>query len=81
MNSTVNVNIAATLEMVCAYVWQLAQFSQIFYSLYAFISLQCFEEPSVLCRAFSVLTLLVGWQEGHAVCEKLSGGMLASLSV
>jgi len=23
------------------------------------------------------LTLLVGWQEGHPACEKLSGGMLA----
>jgi len=30
---------------------------------------------------FSALTLLVGWQEGHLVCKKLSGGMLAWLSV
>jgi len=30
--------------------------------------------------AFSALTLLVGWQEGHPAC-KLSGGMLAWLSV
>jgi len=30
--------------------------------------------------AFSALTLLVGRQEGHA-CKKLSGGMLAWLSV
>jgi len=27
------------------------------------------------------LTLLVGQQEGHPACKKLSGGMLASLSV
>jgi len=27
------------------------------------------------------LTLLVGWQEGHPACEKLSGGVLAWLSV
>ena len=27
--------------------------------------------------AFSALTLLVGWQEGHPACKKLSGGMLA----
>jgi len=27
--------------------------------------------------AFSALTLLVGWQEGHPVCKKLSGGVLA----
>jgi len=31
--------------------------------------------------AFSALTLLVGWQEGHLAFEKLSGGMLAWLSV
>jgi len=29
--------------------------------------------------AFSALTLLVGWQEGHPACKKLSGGMLACL--
>jgi len=27
------------------------------------------------------LTLLVGWQEGHPACKKLSGGMLVWLSV
>ena len=31
--------------------------------------------------AFSALTLLVGRQEGHPACEKLSGGMLPWLSV
>ena len=36
--------------------------------------------PSVLC-AFSALTLLVGRQEGHPACKKLSGGVLAWLSV
>ena len=30
---------------------------------------------------FSDLTLLVGQQEGHLACRKLSGGMLAWLSV
>jgi len=30
--------------------------------------------------AFSALTLVVEWQEGHLACEKLSGGVLASLS-
>ena len=33
-----------------------------------------------LC-AFSALMLLVGWQEGHPACKKLSGGVLARLSV
>jgi len=36
--------------------------------------------PSVLV-AFSALTLLVGWQEGHLACNKLSGGVLSWLSV
>jgi len=31
--------------------------------------------------AFSALRLLVGRQEGHPACKKLSGGMLALLSV
>ena len=31
--------------------------------------------------AFSALTLLVGRQEGHLVCNKLSDGVLAWLSV
>jgi len=31
--------------------------------------------------AFSALTLLVGWQEGHLACKKLSGRVLAWLSV
>jgi len=31
--------------------------------------------------AFSALTLLVGRQEGHPACKKLSGGILAWLSV
>jgi len=31
--------------------------------------------------AFSALTLLVGWQEGHPAYKKLSGGVLAWLSV
>jgi len=30
--------------------------------------------------AFSALMLLVGHQEGHPACKKLSGGMLAWLS-
>ena len=31
--------------------------------------------------AFSALMLLVGWQEGHPACKKLSGGVLAWFSV
>jgi len=35
----------------------------------------------VFVPAFSALTLLVGRQEGHPACKKLSGGVLAWLSV
>jgi len=31
--------------------------------------------------AFSALTLLIGQQEGHPACKKLSGGMLAWLGI
>jgi len=37
--------------------------------------------PSNLNSAFSVLTLLVGRQEGYLACKKLSCGVLAWLSV
>jgi len=36
---------------------------------------------SAFICAFSALTLLVGRQEGHPACKKLSGGVLAWLSV
>jgi len=35
----------------------------------------------VVFFAFSALTLLVGRQEGHPACKKLSGEVLAWLSV
>ena len=35
----------------------------------------------IMCCAFSALTLLVGRQEGHPACKKLSGEVLAWLSV
>jgi len=35
----------------------------------------------VVGSAFSSLTLLVGRQEGHPACKKLSGAVLAWLSV
>jgi len=36
---------------------------------------------SLYKHGFSALTLLVGWQEGHPACKKLSGGVLAWLLV
>jgi len=35
----------------------------------------------MLCGAYSALTLLVGRQEGHPACKKLSGGVMVWFSV
>jgi len=43
--------------------------------------IQILEKMLGLSFAFSALTLLVGRQEGHPACEKLSGGVLAWLSI
>jgi len=41
-----------------------------------------FKHPGAFSAgAFSALTLLVGRQEGHPACKKMSGGMLAWLCV
>jgi len=45
------------------------------------IFIACLYCTYVYIAAFSALTLLVGWQEGHPACKKLSGGLLAWLSV
>jgi len=61
-------------------------------SCYRISSADCtrFSDISILCPryislvlmlAFSALTLLVGQQEGHPACKKLSGGVLAWLSL
>ena len=49
--------------------------------VYCFCTIQFFFKLIVFNIAFSALTLLVGWQEGHPACKKLSGGVLAWLSV
>jgi len=43
--------------------------------------LEIFLHWYLLHESFSALTLLVGRQEGHPACKKLSGGVLAWLSV
>jgi len=40
-----------------------------------------YTQGAEMTTAFSALTLLVGRQEGHQACKKLSGGVLAWLSV
>jgi len=42
---------------------------------------RCCYSVKFKCFAFSALTLLVGWQKGHPACTKLSGKVLAWLSV
>jgi len=40
-----------------------------------------YNDSSFQLLAFSALTLLVGRQEGHPACKKMSGGVLVWLSV
>ena len=54
-------------------------FSMVFVGHIFFI---CLTGVYMVCIvAFSALTLLVGQQEGHLACKKLSGGVLAWLCV
>jgi len=47
----------------------------------AWLSSPSFFFHCLFSYAFSALTLLAGQQEGHSACKKLSGGVLAWLSV
>ena len=51
------------------------------YNKYFLKHLFYFIPVSGLANPFSALTLLVGWQEGHPAYKKMSGGLLAWLSV
>jgi len=48
-------------------------------SIFARVTIR--NQVSCFFCVFSALTLLVGWQEGQPACEKLSGGVLAQLSI
>jgi len=50
-------------------------------SVRACLSWCIFAPACYIVYAFSALTLLVGLQEGHPACKKVSGGVLAWLSV
>jgi len=54
--------------LICCTTWFTVEFEQI-----------SWPRPDI--SVFSALTLLVGRQEGHPACKKLSGGMLAWLCV
>ena len=51
------------------------KYYEVYYDYYFYCISCCF------FRAFSALMLLVGRQEGHLACKKLSGKVLAWLSV
>jgi len=57
--------------------WQAQSLKLLFFSFGFLIQLQCLQ----CFDAFSALTLLVGRQEGHPACKKLSGEVVAWLSV
>ena len=48
---------------------------------YSCASARVAQSNYILMCAFSALTMLVGWRDGHPACIKLSGGVLAWLSV
>ena len=53
------------------------------HAIHAYVSVKYFHIYTIFVGAFafSALTLLVGQQSGHLACKKLSGGVLAWLSV
>jgi len=70
--------------MLCALCSVLVMFGEYSWSFYEWriVCLWPGDKFDVFCVfAFSALMLLVGWQEGHPVCKKLSGMVLAWLSV
>ena len=52
-----------------------------YYAYVAFSGVESVVSFLLIVVFLNVLTLLVGWQEGHPACKKLSGGVLAWLSV
>ena len=66
---------------VCTEYWALINYTTLYLSLSQKMTLVCRAVTSAFVNAFSALTLLVGWPEGHPACKKLSGGVLVWLSV
>ena len=82
---TAEENVTKVFQSLLGVVWKVliaavAVGVYIFFSSWA-VSISNFLIECVLRCAFSALTLLFGWQEGHPTCENLSGGVLAWLSV
>jgi len=74
------VKIGDAIDLDCPLTTQTTPFSAFRTAIHSFVT----GEPRDFIfgtLAFSALTLLVGRQEGHPACKKLSGGVLAWLSV
>ena len=82
INRTVQLCIAVQHYVVAQFLEQLDRsldwvlFHWVYFTVLIFIFVSVY-----FVFAFSALTLLVGRQEGHPACKKLSGGVLAWLSV
>jgi len=61
--------------------WQISNKNLMMYAVQFIVADKFFFQIILSACAFSALTLLVGRQEGHPACKKLSGGLLAWLSV
>ena len=68
-----DVSITSVQDVTCAFNSSLDNVYKVTACIYSLCNLSAF--------AFSALMLLVGQQEGHPACKKLSGGVLAWLSV
>ena len=69
------------LSYLISHVIKLATVASNTYYRYSVVHTQCIYKACCKPIAFSALTLLVGRQEGHPACKKLSGGVLGWLSV
>jgi len=66
--------------LLSSHCWQCSLQTGLFTYLYLFYFVYCWSGP-YRAHYVSALTQLVGRQEGHPACKKLSGGVLAWLSV
>jgi len=59
---------------LCSTILAMSNMSELFVSIVVIIVIKCLQ-------CFDAVGVLVGQQEGHPACKKLSGGMLAWICV
>ena len=74
-----SVLMAAAFKHTLSWSWLIWQMSNTLQQ--NFLTDHVFTHGDLYCYAFSALTLLVGWQEGHPACKKLSSEVLVWLSI